>query len=276
MWCFSVAGFVLAKVFGDRIARSVQALIAPALALGSGGPVSVPPLCLKEADEVARALVTASDLLRQRTTERDAARREGDSVQRLMQDVIDASTSIIYAFDREGRCMLVNRAFCALFGRSAGEVVGRDRLAFLPAEVATLHRANDLEVFASGDTVVVEEGNPETDGVHIYLSVKFPIRDPGEAITAVGGISTDITERKRVDAELERNRHQLEERVAERTAALTETLAKLGQSEERFRATFEQAAIGFVHTSFDGRLLRFNRRFCAVVGYSADEVSGLS
>ncbi|MGA3370831.1 MAG: PAS domain S-box protein [Terracidiphilus sp.] len=49
----------------------------------------------------------------------------------------------------------------------------------------------------------------------------------------------------------------------------------LRNSEERFRSTFEQAAIGIVHTSFDGHYLRCNPRFTEIVGYSQEELSRL-
>ena len=49
---------------------------------------------------------------------------------------------------------------------------------------------------------------------------------------------------------------------------------QLRDSEERFRATFEQAAIGIVHTSFDGRWLRCNRRFTEMTGYTEEELAG--
>ena len=49
---------------------------------------------------------------------------------------------------------------------------------------------------------------------------------------------------------------------------------KLRDSEERFRETFEQAAIGIVHLSFDGRILRCNRRFASIVGYPIEELPG--
>jgi diguanylate cyclase (GGDEF)-like protein len=53
-------GLGLALTIGGRIARSVRALTAPALSLGSGEKVTVPPLHLKEADEVGDALVKTS------------------------------------------------------------------------------------------------------------------------------------------------------------------------------------------------------------------------
>jgi PAS domain S-box-containing protein len=52
------------------------------------------------------------------------------------------------------------------------------------------------------------------------------------------------------------------ERVAER----------LRESEERFRGTFEQAAVGIAHVAPDGRWLRVNRRLCDIVGYTEREL----
>jgi PAS domain S-box-containing protein len=42
--------------------------------------------------------------------------------------------------------------------------------------------------------------------------------------------------------------------------------------ELRFRATFEQAAVGIAHVGVDGRWLRVNRKLCEIVGYSHDEL----
>ena len=42
--------------------------------------------------------------------------------------------------------------------------------------------------------------------------------------------------------------------------------------EERFRATFEQAAVGIVHTGRDGRFLRVNRKLCEITGYTGGEL----
>ena len=61
-----VLGTALAEWLSVRIARSIRGLIAPAAALGRGEPIVVPPLQLEEADEVARALVSASKLLHDR------------------------------------------------------------------------------------------------------------------------------------------------------------------------------------------------------------------
>ena len=46
------------------------------------------------------------------------------------------------------------------------------------------------------------------------------------------------------------------------------------ESEERFRATFSQAAVGIAHVAPDGRWLRVNQRLCEIVGYSDAELLG--
>ncbi len=50
----------------------------------------------------------------------------------------------------------------------------------------------------------------------------------------------------------------------------------LRDSEERFRATFEQAAVGIVHVSFSGQVLRCNTHFAEFLGYSPGEIAGMS
>lgn len=51
----------------------------------------------------------------------------------------------------------------------------------------------------------------------------------------------------------------LEEKVRERTAELEE-------SEARYRAAFEQAAVGIAHVGIEGRWMRLNQRLCDIVG----------
>jgi signal transduction histidine kinase len=66
-------GFSAAWVLGGRIGESVRTLTVPALALGEGRPVSLPPMYFREADEVSASLLNAEKLIRQRTVERDVA-----------------------------------------------------------------------------------------------------------------------------------------------------------------------------------------------------------
>lgn len=46
----------------------------------------------------------------------------------------------------------------------------------------------------------------------------------------------------------------------------------LRESEERFRATFDQAAVGMAQISPDGHYVRVNERLCEIIGYSHAEL----
>lgn len=78
-------------------------------------------------------------------------------------------------------------------------------------------------------------------GVQDYLHKPFSVE---EVLARVGGL---LAERRR-------------------------TGRRLRQSEERFRATFEQAAVGIAHVAPDGRWLRVNQKLCGIVGYSREEL----
>ena len=59
-------------------------------------------------------------------------------------------------------------------------------------------------------------------------------------------------------------------------SARTRAEAQLRNSEERYRLTFEQAAVGITHTSIEGRFLRCNARFAEIIGYPMEEVGSLT
>ncbi len=268
-----VTGLLLAWFIGGGIGRAVKALIEPALALGFGAPVVVPRLLVREAAEVAGALGTAYQLLRQRTVERDKAREGEVETQRLLQEVIDASTSSFYIFDREGRCLLTNRELYTLLGTTPEQVIGRERREFMPADIAESHRANDLAILASGQATMLEESLPLADGLHTYLSVKFPVKDRDGNAYAVAGISTDISERKAIEAELHRHRHDLEALVTERSEALKGAAEEIRLSEERYRLMAESVrdyAIFMLDPT--GHIVTWNEGARRLIGYESGEI----
>jgi PAS domain S-box-containing protein len=80
---------------------------------------------------------------------------------------------------------------------------------------------------------------------------------------------SEVLARVRTHMDLRNMQLNLERMVAKRTAEVIE-------SEQRFRATFEQAAVGIAHVSPEGRFLRINKKFCDIVGYSEDEMLALT
>ena len=66
----------------------------------------------------------------------------------------------------------------------------------------------------------------------------------------------------------------LEARVEARTCDLQTTNAELRQSEQRFRAIFDNASIGIARLSLEGRLLESNVALCAILGRDEVELTG--
>lgn len=141
-------------------------------------------------------------------------RRKADEAlsrqQYLLQSVIDCADTAIYAKDKAGRYILSNRYHADLFNRTPEDVVGRKDAQFdvLSAHVQE-YKKNDAYVWQQNRAVEFEETFPHKDGDHIYLSCKYPLHNAEGNIFAVCGISTDITQRKRIEEELEqRDDHQ--------------------------------------------------------------------
>jgi diguanylate cyclase (GGDEF)-like protein/PAS domain S-box-containing protein len=80
--------------------------------------------------------------------------------------------------------------------------------------------------------------------------------------------------------------HKLERQIIDRHLETTRQLEaarreldlfarSLRESEDRFRATFERAAVGIAHTDIDGSWLQVNQRLLDLYGYTREELKGL-
>jgi PAS domain S-box-containing protein len=138
------------------------------------------------------------------------------------QAVLDAAPAPVYAKDVDGRYLFVNRRFEEVLNISADEAIGCTDYDIMPPHVAARVRENDQQVLATGRQIEIEEEVPSGDTPGWYLSVKFPLRDAAGEVYAVCGISSEITELKRAQAEL------LQREEAERaTRAKSEFLSRV-------------------------------------------------
>ncbi len=140
---------------------------------------------------------------------RDELSRYSSDLERQVQERTRAITSIlrytpavVYLKDRQGRYKLVNPRYEELFGVTNDEVQGKSDHDIFPREVADKLFAHDLRVLREGQALQVEEHIPLSDGLHTYLSVKFPIYNARGATEGLCGIATDITELKKAQEQL--------------------------------------------------------------------------
>ncbi len=169
-----------------------------------------------------------------------------ESAERL-QLLIDHAPTSLAMFDRDMRYLAVSQRWIDDYALGDQDLVGRihyDILPNLPERWKTAHQRG-----LAGEVLNMEEDSIERpDGSMQWL--RWTVRPWRAADGSIGGIvifSEDITARKLA------------------TQALLE-------SERRFAGTFEQAAVGIALVSPDGRWLRVNRKLCAIVGYSPEEL----
>lgn len=131
-----------------------------------------------------------------------------------LQEILDNTTAVIYVKDLDGRYFMINRRYQELFNVSRTEIVGETDYKIFPEEIADAFRVNDRKVLEAGEPLEFEEVATHEDGEHIYLSLKFPLRDTAGHIYAICGVSSDITERKRMEEQLKEALARLQRRIS--------------------------------------------------------------
>jgi len=184
--------------------------------------------------------------------QRTKAEVTADVSRKLLIEITDNSISPIYATDLDGRFLLINKRLESILGVPRESLIGKTRAEVLPPEIASQHWVNDLKVINELKQISIEEENIEPDGKHIYISVKFPLFNHQGNLHGVGGISTDITERKKMETTLR-------------------------ESEELFRKVFEEGPLGMAMANLeDGRLTSVNQALCNMLGYTREELLKLT
>ena len=171
----------------------------------------------------------------------------------LAHDLLDNTSSVIYAKDLSFRYLLINRQFETLFHVSRSLALGKTDYDVFPLELADTFRENDRIVLESCEPLYCEEVAPHDDGPHRYFSVKFPLRDHLGSIYAIGGISTDITEKVRAEREiasLEYRHHLILNSVADGICGLDSAgcIAFLNPAAERMLEMRSDELKGMCHS----------------------------
>jgi PAS domain S-box-containing protein len=117
----------------------------------------------------------------------------------LLQSILDNTSSPMFIKKINGEYLLINKEFESLFKISNLEIIGKTDHDFLASSTADAYRNSDFEVVKALKELKTEETILQADGKHTYIAVKFPIYDAAKRIYAIGGIFTDISERKKLE-----------------------------------------------------------------------------
>ncbi len=168
----------------------------------------------------------ARDITERKRAE-DALRQERN----LLQTLIDTMPDYIFIKDAPGRFLLVNKQGVIGRGReTVDEVIGKTDFDFTNPERAEKIRVEEQALIRSGESLINQEEEVlfETGKRRWFITTKVPFRDSEGNIVGLLGVSRDITERKRLEAE---------SMQTEILRAELEKEKELGELKERFART---------------------------------------
>jgi PAS domain S-box-containing protein len=199
-----------------------------------------------ELDTVGKALRVAgshSDITERKEVEE--ALRESERRFEVFMENLPAAA---FMKGEGGQVVYANRFLRDLFGW--GDAVGKYTLDLLPPEVAERMVADDRAALDRGPITVQEQLTDAQGKDRFFETRKFPILIEGGP-PMLGGISVDITERKRAEEALR-------------------------ESAEQYRIITNTVLEGFLVSDQGGRLLDVNETYCHMLGYSRDELLKMS
>jgi PAS domain S-box-containing protein len=194
-----------------------------------------------------------------------------EQLRTLMETLPDA----IQFKDAQGRWQLANSVCLRRNG-----LAGSDWTGLTDSEIGLAHprlavglarsKAADDEAWHEARPCRIEEQGRDEQGLLTCRAViRVPVFDDAGARRAMVVIERDISERKRSEIELAQHRRHLEELVAERTAALTET-------EARASHIVQSSAAGLFGVDTNGIITFVNPATCDMLGYTAEQMIGVS
>lgn len=140
----------------------------------------------------------------------------GSGIERQLQAILDHSPNLVFVKDLTGRYLFVNRRFEDVFHLTREHILHKtDDELFAPTQAAAF-RTNDRKVLDAGAPLEFEEVALHDDGLHTSIVFKFPLCDGEGRPYAIGGITTDITDRKRTEQALRESQARLALALEER------------------------------------------------------------
>lgn len=181
------------------------------------------------------------------THQKQAEENLRESEQRW-RGLTEALPHLVWSATPDGACDYFSTQWTEHTGVPETDLLGWRWLATLHPDDREPTRRLWTDSVAGRGPYDVEYRVRRSDGVYRWFKTRgTPIRDSEGNIANWFGTCTDITDLRQIEEALR-------------------------ASEERFRGTFENAAVGIAHRDATGRFLRVNEKFCDILGYTREEM----
>lgn len=216
-----------------------------------------------------------------------ALKQSEERYRRLTENAMD----MIWRASFDGTVLFVNPAVEKMMGYTVGEAKGLPSQSYITKGslekfrqwIEASVKSDPLQEHFQGEVEYIRK-----DGKIFPCDVNVTmVFDPEGKILALEGISRDITDRKRNEKALRKDRDSLQDRVMERTTELVKAINKLKQqiserrraekalreTEMKFRQLSEEIADG-VAVVVDGKNIWVNKAFCVMFDYTSEILVG--
>ncbi|QLE44124.1 PAS domain S-box protein [Nostoc sp. C052] len=168
----------------------------------------------------------------------------------LLDALLAAAPVAVCFLDRQLRYIRINQVFADINGLTIEEHLGRKFKEVLPAMAAEFEQQLQ-RVLETGEPLLNVEISGETrerpERYGYWLGNYYPVNNAMGETVGIGIILADVT-------------------------AAKQTEVALREGEEKFRAMFDQAAVGITLVALDGRFIQVNPALCEITGYSHEEL----
>lgn len=205
-----------------------------------------------ESGTVTHYMGVQNDVTARRTAEaaREAANRALKGAEAFRTALLESMPLQVFTKDRDGHFTFANQRFCDAHPDQA-PVLGKTDFDLHPVELAQKYREDDQHVMTTGQPLELIEPHSHDGQMSYVRVVKAPLYGADGAVSGVVGMFWDVTEQQ-------------------------QTNAALRESESRYRSLFEQSNDAVFILDLDGNHLVANQRACDMLGYTPDEIVGLS